>query len=285
MNRTNPETGATTTSAHTGLFSRVPASVPGRIAFRASLITFLIGLAGVTALTIGAGAPSAGSVIATSLSLAITVILATRFRWAPVVAIVLGGYLLYKTFTEPYVVESLANPKGPNGGYGHFVGDVVVIALTLLVMGGSVGSALVNYRRASQQTQRWVAPGLSAVGGMMIGALVIGALAQPATPVGTTYTNGVPTVHMTAGSFAQSSVSIATGSKLLLVDDTTALHILANGSWQNRTANATREPGAPAVNNLHVSGNNVEIGPYTTAGTYHIYCVVHPGMTLTIIVQ
>jgi plastocyanin len=33
------------------------------------------------------------------------------------------------------------------------------------------------------------------------------------------------------------------------------------------------------------SGGSVEIGPFTTAGTYHIYCTVHQGMNLEIIVQ
>jgi hypothetical protein len=72
---------------------------------------------------------------------------------------------------------------------------------------------------------------------------------------------------------------------LLLVDDVSVLHILANGSWQNGTAKPASEPGAPTVNNVQVNGNSIQIGPFNTAGTYHIYCTVHQGMNLTVIVM
>ncbi len=120
---------------------------------------------------------------------------------------------------------------------------------------------------------------------MVIGAILIGAIVQPAASAGTTYTNGVPTVHMSAGNFDQSSVTIPKGSKLLLVEDFSSVHILANGSWQNGVPKPEKELGAPAINNVQVSSNSVEIGPFPIAGTYHIYCTVHQGMNLTIIVQ
>jgi plastocyanin len=113
----------------------------------------------------------------------------------------------------------------------------------------------------------------------------LGAIAQESLATGTTYTNGVSTVHMSAGSFLQSSVTIPKGSKLMLVDDVAALHILANGSWQNGVPKTTSEPGAPRVNNVQVNSGSTEIGPFSAAGTYHIYCEVHQGMNLTIIVQ
>lgn len=121
---------------------------------------------------------------------------------------------------------------------------------------------------------------------MVIGAILIAAIAQPAATASTaaSATNGVPTVHMSAGSFSQPSVTISKGSKLLLVDDVSVLHILANGSWHNGVAQSANEAGAPRVNNLQVNGNSVEIGPFSVAGTYHIYCTVHQGMNLTIFV-
>jgi plastocyanin len=120
---------------------------------------------------------------------------------------------------------------------------------------------------------------------MVIGAILIAAIAQPSAPTGTTYTNGMPTVHMSAGNFDQPSITISKGSKLLLVDDVSILHILANGSWQNGAPKPEKEPGAPAINNVQVNGTSVEIGPFTAAGTYHIYCTVHVGMNLMVIVQ
>jgi plastocyanin len=90
---------------------------------------------------------------------------------------------------------------------------------------------------------------------------------------------------MSPGGFGISSATIAKGSKLLLVDDTTEQHVLANGTWQQNTPVQKREPGAPLVSNLSLSGNSVTIGPFATAGTYHILCLLHRGMNLTINVQ
>ena len=120
---------------------------------------------------------------------------------------------------------------------------------------------------------------------MVIGAILIAAIGQTSAPIGTTYTNGAPTVHMSAGNFSQPSVTIPKGSKLLLVDDVAVLHILANGSWENGVPKPAKESSAPAVNNVQVNGQSVEVGPFSTAGTYHIFCTVHQGMNLTVIVQ
>lgn len=283
--KNNTESGTNDESTRPKLFARQPASTLWKITFWASVVGTLGSLGGAIAITIGSGAPSQDIVITTVCWLITAGILATRLRWAPLVTTVLGAFNLYLICTQPYVIESLANPKGPNGGYGHFVGDVVVMALAILVLGGSITLAVQNYRQGSMQTPRWLPPGLSLVAGMAIGALFIGALAQPVQNSGTTYTNGVPTVHMGANTFLQSSVTIPKGSKLLLVDDVASLHVLANGSWQNNVARSASEPGAPIVNNVQVNGNSVEIGPFATAGTYHIFCEVHVGMNLTVIVQ
>ncbi|MBA2285286.1 MAG: hypothetical protein H0W02_07390, partial [Ktedonobacteraceae bacterium] len=116
-------------------------------------------------------------------------------------------------------------------------------------------------------------------------AILIASIGQTSAPTGATYTNGMPTVHMSAGNFSQPSVTLPKGSKLLLVDDVAVPHILSNGSWKNGTPTSAKEPGAPTVNNVQVNGNSVEVGPFTTAGTYHIYCTVHQGMNLTVVVR
>ncbi len=98
-------------------------------------------------------------------------------------------------------------------------------------------------------------------------------------------TGGEPTVHMGPSNFVQPSVDVPKGSKLMLIDDGSYVHILFNGSWVNGTAKTAKEPGAPVVNNVQVSSNNVEIGPFATAGTFHIYCSIHPNMNLMIAVK
>jgi plastocyanin len=87
--------------------------------------------------------------------------------------------------------------------------------------------------------------------------------------------------------FLQPSVTISKGSSLNLIDDVAVLHIIGNGSWVNNTIKPAREPGAPVVNNLqfNAAGQTTAVGPFTTAGTFHLYCSVHLNMNLTVIVQ
>lgn len=94
-----------------------------------------------------------------------------------------------------------------------------------------------------------------------------------------------PTVHMGGSSFIQTTVTLHKGDTLNLVDDTGSPHIVVNGSWDGTTAKPANEAGAPSVN-LHFNGNdNGSAGPWNTAGTFHLYCTIHPGMNLTVIVQ
>lgn len=87
--------------------------------------------------------------------------------------------------------------------------------------------------------------------------------------------------------FLQSSITISKGSSLTLIDDSAATHIIANGSWVNGNAQPMQESGAPIVNNISISGqgSSQAIGPFNSTGTFHLYCTVHPGMNLTVVVQ
>ena len=94
-------------------------------------------------------------------------------------------------------------------------------------------------------------------------------------------------VHMGDATFLQSSVTISKGSSLNLIDDVAVTHIIGNGSWVNGVIKPAIEPGAPTVNNLtfNSAGQSMIVGPFNTAGTYHLYCSVHVNMNLTVIVQ
>ena len=94
-------------------------------------------------------------------------------------------------------------------------------------------------------------------------------------------------VHMGQTNFTQASLTISKGSSINLINDTAVTHIIANGTWENNTAKPGAEPGAPTVNNLPFTTANQSqtIGPFTTAGTFHLYCIVHPAMNLTVTVQ
>lgn len=269
------------TSLH--LFSRQPLSAFGKLA-----ATALLGAAassGILALIIGYP-DNLALLIITAALLVCAGLAATGFRWMPLLITIVSGVFLYQVSTQPYVTYHLTNPKA--GGFFEFVLDLLIVAFIFVAFGTAIGATVQPYLRSGNKAPRWLPSALTGIAGIVIGAIFIASIAQTSAATGTastTYTNGVPTVHMSAGNFSQSSVTITKGSKLLLVDDVSILHILTNGSWQNGVAKSAHEAGAPTVSNVQVNGNSTEIGPFTTAGTYHIYCIVHQGMNLTIIVQ
>ncbi len=261
-------------------FSRQPLSAFGKLTIAA-----LLGGAvssGILALAIGYPDNLALLIVTACLLLAAGLVV-TRLRWMPLLVVLLSSIFLYQISNQPFVIYHLTNPKG--GGFFPFVLDILIIAFVLVTFGASIGATVQNYRHGERKAPRWLSSALTGVAGIVIGAIFIAAIGQTSAPTGTTYTNGVPTVHMSAGNFSQPSVTISKGSKLLLVDDVAVPHILANGSWENGVPKPEKEPGAPTVNNVQVNGNSVEVGPFSTAGTYHIYCTVHQGMNLTVIVQ
>lgn len=99
--------------------------------------------------------------------------------------------------------------------------------------------------------------------------------------------SGPNPVHMNATSFTQSSITIKKGESITLMNDSSFVsHTIANGTWKGGSAKPSREDGAPEVNNVQIGGSNsAAIGPFTTAGTFYLYCTVHAGMNLTVIVQ
>lgn len=98
-------------------------------------------------------------------------------------------------------------------------------------------------------------------------------------------TSAMPAVHMGNTDFIQHSVTIQKGQKLNLINDVSTAHIVTNGSWVNGAAMPAKEPGAPTVNQNFVGNDSAPIGPFNTAGTYHLYCTIHPNMNLTVTVQ
>lgn len=94
-------------------------------------------------------------------------------------------------------------------------------------------------------------------------------------------------VHMSDTNFVVPSITISKGSSINLISDTGVAHIIANGKWVNDIPEPLQEPGAPVVNNLMFSnaGQSQAVGPFNTAGTFHLYCSVHEGMNLTVVVK
>ncbi len=98
---------------------------------------------------------------------------------------------------------------------------------------------------------------------------------------------GSTDVHMGNTNFVQTSITISKGSSLNLIDDVAVVHVISHGFWKNGTSDPAIEPGAPTVNNLQFSsaGQSQMIGPFNTAGTFHLYCLIHEDMNLTVVVK
>ena len=129
---------------------------------------------------------------------------------------------------------------------------------------------------------------------LAIGSILLAACARPGSTTASTSKssdsgsgggNGT-TVHMGTTNFLVSSITIAKGATLTLTDDVQIPHIIQNGSWDaSGTAKPAKEAGAPTVSQSFSGSDSHDIGPFTTAGTYHIYCTIHTGMNLTITVK
>lgn len=123
---------------------------------------------------------------------------------------------------------------------------------------------------------------LTACGNASVGSASGGSNNVPSSADGT----GNPAVHMQNTTFIQPSITIQTGQSVTLIADTYAPHRIANGTWEADLAKPAREPGAPTVADLeipdHASGS---IGPFSTAGTFQFYCILHQKMNLVVVVN
>jgi plastocyanin len=128
---------------------------------------------------------------------------------------------------------------------------------------------------------------------LAIGSILFAACTRPGTIASgtgsaenTPTTGGGTTVHMGSSTFLVATITIPKGSKLTLVNDAAVPHIIMNGTYDaNGTPLPGKKPGAPEVN-VNFAGNDThDIGPFTTAGTFNIYCTIHVNMALTITVK
>jgi len=232
--------------------------------------------------------------ITTILVLLSALLVVTGIRWTPLLGSLLSGYVLYVfLFKESFPVYHLIHPKDAYGighqtaiSFGIFVIILLILCCAVMAIGTGIGATVQNYLRNKPLVSRWPGYLLVCLVGVMLGAIWIAALSQPATATAEVG-NGSASVHLGGVNFASSSVTIAKGSSLTLIDDGNFAHNISGGVWQNGQPVSQQEAGAPGINNLTLNGTgkSVQIGPFTTAGTYHIYCTLHTNMTLTIIVQ
>ncbi len=107
-----------------------------------------------------------------------------------------------------------------------------------------------------------------------------------ATACGGAAATGPNPVHMDDQNFKQSSITIKKGQVVTLINDAIVNHVIENGTWDaNGNQRPGTEVGAPKVDYNVTANGSQTIGPFNTAGTFKLYCTVHTGMNLTVIVQ
>ena len=130
---------------------------------------------------------------------------------------------------------------------------------------------------------------------LAIGSIFFVACTRPTAPIASGNGGNTPpaagggggtTVHMGNSNFLVPTTTIPKGSKLTLIDDVAVPHIIQNGTYDaNGTPKPAKEPGAPTVNVSFSGSDTKDIGPFTTAGTFHLYCTIHVNMNLTVTVK
>lgn len=222
-------------------------------------------------------------------------LLATGIRWTPIIGSLISAmFLLVLIFGSSFPLYHLAHPKDADGADSPTklaISFILFIFITLLFwgltinIGAGIMAVIQNYTHRVGSKPRWFNTVFAGLVGVLIGMILLGSLAQPVTATSQpTTTNGEATVHLMISSFSTPTVHVAKGAKLLMIDDGNYEHNLSNGTWVNGQPQPENVTGAPAVKSVNINGTGkqVEIGPFTTAGTYHLFCSLHTGMTLTI---
>lgn len=261
-----------------GVLSRVPLSFMGWIT-AGSLVGIGIGfwllmlMIGVTVVAIA---------IIAFASLVIAGLVFTGVRWTPALGAVFGaGVWIGGLSSQQYSLYHLTHPQEG----GPFIISVLIYVLAIIaIVAGSVAT-MQNYRGGVRLAPRWISAFLGVMAGFVVGATVVSLLVLPGNTQTAQASTEPGAVHMGIASFSQPTVTIAKGSLLKLVDDGSYLHIISNGAWDGSTPTSVDEPGAPVVKDRQVNGGSITIGPFNTVGTFSLYCTVHPGMMLKVVVQ
>jgi plastocyanin len=246
-----------------------------------------------------------------AITLACAGLTLTKIRWMPFISSVVCGIFLYLLLIPtPFAFAHFIYPRSINSSpwLSFIMFSIVAGAVWCMVTTAIVGisASIYNYRnRQMVNAPSWYPFLLTAMAGVLLGVLLLGSVSptHQATSSAATQSTSATTqsnssaatttsvssngiVHMGQTTFSQSSITIAKGGKLKLINDSASYHILANGSWINGQAVLQSSTGGPAVKNVGVAnGTSITIGPFTNAGTYHLLCTVHPNMNLTIIVK
>jgi plastocyanin len=207
----------------------------------------------------------------------------TGWRWSFIVALVVTA-LSVLGLANPYIFYTLTHPSS---NLFTFVTFATIFAGSALIFGAVIVKIIRMSRRLPNQVSRGMVGFTGLVTGALVGFLLLGVTVQGSSGAGAlTLTPKNETVTVQGATFAPDIVALHIGDTLTITDVDGVHHILSNGTWSSDSKPEPGiEPGAVTLNNLSVNNGSVKVGPFTKQGVYHIYCIIHPGMSLTIIAQ
>ncbi len=194
-----------------------------------------------------------------------------RVHWAPGLGALVALAPFATTLAIPLASSTLLHPTSNLAFFGILL---IQLACALIALVGGVTATIQHSQNGERPTSRWLSPFLSGVLGLVLGMLLLAFIisANPPSTAASTTTNGMPTVHIAGSNFLTNVVLVPKGESLVLVDDDSVEHIIQNGTWTpSGLPQPQREPGAPIVHSLDLKGGSLRIGPFPTAGVFHLY--------------
>jgi heme/copper-type cytochrome/quinol oxidase subunit 2 len=140
-------------------------------------------------------------------------VVAVGWRWAPalgaLLALAIGGGLLVPAIGE--IVFSLTHPTD-----SMFILMILLLSLLALTIAAGVGATVQNYRSAERRTPRGLPTALTALAGLIAGAVLISVIAKPTDAVGVTpeVLAGLPSVTLEA--YNKGEVRVKAGEMVAL---------------------------------------------------------------------
>lgn len=223
--------------------------------------------------------PTATGLVGLAIAIAVVV---TGWRWSFLVTLV-ATLLSLSALANPYIPYTLTHPST---NLTAFVTFATIPVSSVLILGALLAK-LIRTRQGRPNVVSGPMIGFTgAMAGVLVGVLLLGFTVQGSNGIGAVpRTPKNENVTVQGAGFVPDIVALHTGDTLTITDVDHIHHIFTNGTWSSGKPVPGVEPGAVMLSNLNIDSAPVKVGPFTSPGTYHIYCTIHPGMSLTIIVQ
>jgi hypothetical protein len=161
-----------------------------------------------------AGAIIPPVVVLQALYLLCGIVVATGWRWAMLLPLVVCPLGIVADFASGFPQYTLTHPSSDYVAFSLFVLEYPWLSL---VIGTSVIKLVQTLRREPFHAPRGLSSALGAVAGLILGAFLIGTIAQaPAAGGSATGQAGSATVHLTANLFAPDIVALHKGGRATL---------------------------------------------------------------------